>query len=200
MRSDSQWRWKDPTFDYYDPGLKKHPSFRWVGTQQPFEQPNVPQDSEEWCVIQSPQCATSYDYLCPMEEKAHADPKIPTEPFTTQVYMPHIPHQEAAMQPTKLNKVQEKKKTFYGSQIPHRQIRPMHKLWVLNTRWKSVRQRRKPRLKGLSLITRIHSDRRADIKDSTTFKHSVNKHQVNHYLILFDDAVKDWLTLHEQVT
>lgn len=116
MRSDSQWRWNDPTFDYYDPGLKKHPSFRWVGTQQPFEQPNVPQDSEEWCVIQTPQCATSYEYmqenarieeqsasyLCPMEEKAHADPKIPTEPFTAQVYMPHIPHQEAAMQPTKL--------------------------------------------------------------------------------------------------
>ncbi|RXI05164.1 hypothetical protein DVH24_006421 [Malus domestica] len=62
-------------------------------------------------------------------------------------------------------KAYEKKKTFCGSQIPHRQILPMHKLRVLNTRSKSVHQGHKPRLNELSLITRIHSDRKADIKD-----------------------------------
>ncbi|KAB2600092.1 hypothetical protein D8674_010363 [Pyrus ussuriensis x Pyrus communis] len=44
----------------------------------------------------------SASYSCPMEEKVHVNPEIPTKPFTAQVYMPHIPHQEAAMQPTKL--------------------------------------------------------------------------------------------------
>ncbi|KAM1177987.1 hypothetical protein ACFX13_017677 [Malus domestica] len=116
MRNESLWRWNDPTFDYYAPYLKKHPGFRWGGTQQPFEQPNVPQDSKEWCVIQTPQCATRYEFMqenarieeqstsysCPMEEKAHADPEIPTEPFIAQVYMPHIPHQEATKKQTRL--------------------------------------------------------------------------------------------------
>ncbi|RXH85636.1 hypothetical protein DVH24_009457 [Malus domestica] len=92
------------------------------------------------------------------------------------------------------------KKKCNGSPILCQEIRPVQELWVLNTRFKSIQRRCKPCLKGLSLITRIHSHRRADIKDSTTFKYSVNKHQVTHYLILPDDAIKDWLTLQEQVT
>ncbi|KAB2632813.1 hypothetical protein D8674_029060 [Pyrus ussuriensis x Pyrus communis] len=49
-------------------------------------------------------------YSCPMEEKAHADPEIPTKSFATHAYMPHEiflqcwlwPNQEAAKKPTKL--------------------------------------------------------------------------------------------------
>ncbi|RXH78900.1 hypothetical protein DVH24_006970 [Malus domestica] len=67
----------------------------------PCQQIDGPQDSEEWCenAIIEEQFAS---YSCPMEEKAHVDPEISTKPFIAQVYMPHIPHQEAAMQPTKL--------------------------------------------------------------------------------------------------
>ncbi|CAN6564984.1 unnamed protein product [Malus baccata var. baccata] len=79
----------------------------------------------------------------PMEETANLE--IPTKPIPTQTYMPHIPYPEAAKQPTKLHecigtdmfegsiekaKTYKEKKTFCGNQIPHRQIRPVHKLWA----------------------------------------------------------------------
>ncbi|TQD89799.1 hypothetical protein C1H46_024623 [Malus baccata] len=68
----------------------------------PCQQIDGPQDLEEWCFIQTPQCVESYDYLQedarieeppgidsrPMEETANL--KIPTEPLATQIYMPHI--------------------------------------------------------------------------------------------------------------
>ncbi|KAM1574245.1 hypothetical protein ACFXTN_040231 [Malus domestica] len=98
MRNGSLRHWDDPTFDYYAPD-----SFRWASTQQPFDQPSVPQDSKEWFVIQTPQCATSYDY---MQEDARiekspgddsstmeeiTDPEIPPEPIATQFCVPPAP-------------------------------------------------------------------------------------------------------------
>ncbi|RXH83092.1 hypothetical protein DVH24_003590 [Malus domestica] len=44
-----------------------------------------------------------FDDSRPKKEIAPADPKIPTEPFTAQVYTPHIQYPEAAKQPTKLH-------------------------------------------------------------------------------------------------
>ncbi|CAN6679620.1 unnamed protein product [Malus baccata var. baccata] len=83
-----------------------------------------------------------------------------------------------------------RKKTLSGS--------PMKKLWVLNTRLKSVQERHKPRWKGLYSVSKTNSHKRVDKKDSTNeFKCTV---QVNPYLLLIYDAVKAWLTLQEQVT
>ena len=64
-------------------------------------------------------------------------------------------------------KAYEKKKTFYSSQIPNKEIHPMQKLWVLNTRFKSIRRVRKSRWKESYLLTKIHSHGRVDIKAST---------------------------------
>ncbi|TQD95382.1 hypothetical protein C1H46_019020 [Malus baccata] len=225
MRNNSKRHWDDPTFDYYAPDLKKHHSFRWAGTQQPFEHPNVPQDLEEWCVIQTPQCAMSYDYMqedarieessgndsSPIEEVT--DPAISTEFAATQVYIPHILFQEAAMQPTKLRESFEtdsapakpiiiaeiecksieqatfyngKKKKLNGNPILRPDIRPIHKLWVLNTRLKSAQGKHKHQCRGPYLITKIHSHIRAIMKNSTT-----DKHQLVLYLLLPYDAIKE---------
>ncbi|TQE00411.1 hypothetical protein C1H46_013984 [Malus baccata] len=77
----------------------------------PCQQIDGPQDSEEWCVIQTPQCVESYDYMQEdtrieeplgedyslMEETVNlviplepADPNISPELIPTETYMPHI--------------------------------------------------------------------------------------------------------------
>ncbi|CAN6678094.1 unnamed protein product [Malus baccata var. baccata] len=95
----------------------------------------------------------------------------------------------------------ETKKKLNGNQILRQEIRPMQKLWVLNTRFKSVRRRRKRCWKGSYFITTFHSHRRANMKDSTTsLKHIIDKHHLIPYLLLLYDAIKEWLTLKEQVT
>ncbi|KAB2635529.1 hypothetical protein D8674_026063 [Pyrus ussuriensis x Pyrus communis] len=103
MRNDSLWCWNDPTFDYYAPDLEKHPSFRWADTQQPFEQPNVPQCSEQCDIIQPSQCVESHNMLedieikeplasdpCPMEETTPDDAEISQEFVLTQFHTPYV--------------------------------------------------------------------------------------------------------------
>ena len=101
-RNGSLWRWNDPTFDYYVPNLKKHPSFIWAGTQQRFEQPNVPQSSEDNSATGTLECVKSSDNMQvdarieeplgedynPMEETGNLE--ISPESVPTQVYTPHI--------------------------------------------------------------------------------------------------------------
>ncbi|RXH92139.1 hypothetical protein DVH24_021162 [Malus domestica] len=70
------------------------------------------------------------------------------------------------------------KKANIYNQIPHQEIRPIQRLWVLNTRFKSVRLRCKPCWKQPYLIAKIHPNSRANIKNSTTeFKRTLNKYQ-----------------------
>ncbi|RXH78742.1 hypothetical protein DVH24_002260 [Malus domestica] len=54
-----------------------------------------------------------------------------------------------------------KKGQLNGSPILRQEIRPMQKLWVLNTR-------QKPHWKGTYSISKRHSYRRVDMKNSTT--------------------------------
>ncbi|CAN6543970.1 unnamed protein product [Malus baccata var. baccata] len=72
----------------------------------------------------------------------------------------------------------ETKKKLNDNLILRQEIRPMQKLWVLNTRFK-----------------------KANMKDSTTsLKHIIDKHHLILYLLLLYDAIKDWLIIREQVT
>ncbi|KAB2615673.1 hypothetical protein D8674_022261 [Pyrus ussuriensis x Pyrus communis] len=93
------------------------------------------------------------------------------------------------------------KKKLIDSQVPHKEIQPLQKLWVLNTRWKPIQQIPKPYWKGVQgpyLFTKTHSLRRVDKKDSTNeFKCTV---QVSPYLLTHYDAAKGWLIPKEQVT
>ncbi|XP_050125447.1 uncharacterized protein LOC126602588 [Malus sylvestris] len=92
----------------------------------------------------------------------------------------------------------ETKKKLNGNLILHQEIRPMQKLWVLNTRFKSVRRRRKRCWKGYYFITTFHSCRRANMKDSTTsLKHIIDKHHLIPCLLLLYDAIKEWLITRE---
>ena len=87
-----------------------------------------------------------------------------------------------------------KKNKPNSSPIFRQEIRPVQKLWVLNTRFKSVQGKHKHYWKGTYLISKIHAHTRAIMKNSTTNK------QLIPYLPLLYDAVKEWLTLQEQVT
>ncbi|CAN6544372.1 unnamed protein product [Malus baccata var. baccata] len=94
-----------------------------------------------------------------------------------------------------------KKKKLNGSRILRQQILLVQRLWVLNTRFKSIQQRRKPLWKGPNLITKIHSHRRADLTASTSkFQCIIDKHQHISYLLLLYNAAKEWLILKEQIT
>ncbi|KAM1061337.1 hypothetical protein FF1_025849 [Malus domestica] len=159
----------------------------------------------------------------PGEEAAHADPIIQPEQIATQVYVPQefFPQSLQACtkadalegstpaQPTKPEELHDesykkaeiykgKNKVLNGSPILRQKIQPIQRLWVLNTRFKSVQQIHKLLWEWPYLITKSHSHKREDIKNSTTeFKCTV---QVTHYLLLPYDATKRWLTLKEQVT
>ncbi|KAM1715400.1 hypothetical protein EV2_026583 [Malus domestica] len=159
----------------------------------------------------------------PGEEAAHADPIIQPEQIATQVYVPQefFPQSLQACtkadalegstpaQPTKPEELHDesykkaeiykgKNKVLNGSPILRQKIQPIQRLWLLNTRFKSVQQIHKLLWEWPYLITKSHSHKREDIKNSTTeFKCTV---QVTHYLLLPYDATKRWLTLKEQVT
>ena len=255
MINDSKRNWNNPYSEFYTPSLQKHLEL-YFGQQSnmPQELSVEKKLSKLWestklyieitnegFQIQALSCETSFEdqeeigvgteeqsatHSRPGEKEVHPDLEILTEPFTAQVSMTHIPHQAAAMQPTKLQEsfktasthgkliiIEEiecrsikqakayEKKTFCGSQIPQRQIRPMHKLWVLNTRFKPIQQRPKRYRKGVQgpyLFTKTHSFKRVDKKDSTNeFKCTV---QVSPYLLTLYDAAKEWIILKEQVT
>ncbi|RXI06703.1 hypothetical protein DVH24_025839 [Malus domestica] len=116
MRNGSQRCWDDPTFDYYAPNLNKHPNFIWAGTHQPFEQPNVPQSSEDGSATSTFECVKSYDNKlndeikepptgdsCQKGATAPDDLEISSKSIPTQVHTPHILFHDAAKQPTKLH-------------------------------------------------------------------------------------------------
>ena len=254
----------------------------WALFQRPFEQPNVPQSSENGSAIGTLECVNTYDNTlgnieikepsnfasCIMEEKACSDPESSVESVPTKVFVLHIQFQEAATQPMKLQKHVEtdglnnvvrnsefddshaqilstliildtgqvpnetvfvaelntpavkpikfkenrgksykqaeiynkKRKTICGRKIPRREIWPVQKFWVLNTRFKSVGWRHQPFCKGPYLLTKIYSHRKVDIKASPNeFRCTVDNHHIP-YLLLASDAAKEWLTLKEQIT
>ncbi|CAN6570625.1 unnamed protein product [Malus baccata var. baccata] len=102
---------------------------------------------------------------------------------------------ELDTQTSQFIKFKENQDQFRDSQIPHREILPVQRLWVLNTRFKAARWKHKPHWKQPYLITKIHSHRTALMKNSTT-----DKQQLIPYLLLSYDAIKKWLTRREQVT
>ncbi|CAN6725475.1 unnamed protein product [Malus baccata var. baccata] len=102
---------------------------------------------------------------------------------------------ELDTQTSQFIKFKENQDRFRDSQIPHREILPVQRLWVLNTRFKAARWKHKPHWKQPYLITKIHSHRSALMKNSTT-----DKQQLIPYLLLPYDAIKKWLTRREQVT
>ncbi|TQD88445.1 hypothetical protein C1H46_025969 [Malus baccata] len=54
--------------------------------------------------------------------------------------------------------------------------------------------------KGFYLIIKLHSHRRPNMEDSNThLKRIIDKHLIP-YLLLPNDAIKEWLTLKNQVT
>ncbi|CAN6579197.1 unnamed protein product [Malus baccata var. baccata] len=102
---------------------------------------------------------------------------------------------ELDMQTSQFIKFKENQDQFCDSQIPHREILLVQRLWVLNTRFKAARWKHKPHWQQPYLITKIHSHRSALMKNSTT-----DKQQLIPYLLLPYDAIKKWLTRREQVT
>ena len=93
------------------------------------------------------------------------------------------------------------KKKLIDSQVPRREFQPVRKLWVLNTRFKSVRRRYKLHWKGPYLITKIHSHKRVNLTVSTSKFQCISvKHQHIPYLLSPNNAAKGWLILREQVT
>ncbi|CAN6552237.1 unnamed protein product [Malus baccata var. baccata] len=143
---------------------------------------------------------------CPTEETALADPELSLESVITQtggdekilnVVLDSTPAQpiifkEICGKSIKQAKIyMGMKKKRNGSQILFQEIWPVHKLWVLNTRFKLVRQRHKPRWRGFYLITKFHSHRRPNMKDLTThLKRIIDKH-LNPYLLSPYDATKE---------
>ncbi|RXH95669.1 hypothetical protein DVH24_008169 [Malus domestica] len=137
MRNDSKRNWNNPYSEFYTPSLQKYLEQyfeRFNVPQELLVEDKLSKllESTELCIeitkqgffIQALNCGKSFDdqeeigtgieeqsasYLCPMEEKAHADPEIPTEPFATHACIPHElfpqcllwPNQEAAKKPTK---------------------------------------------------------------------------------------------------
>ena len=156
----------------------------------------------------------------PGEEATHADPLIPPAQIATQVYVPQefFPQSLQACtgavalkdstpaQPTKPEELHDKSykkaeiykgknKVLNGSPILHQKIQPIQRLWVLNTRWKSARWRDNLCWKGSHMTSKNHSHRRA--VSTTKFKCTI---QVTFYPLLPYDAVKEWLSLMDQVT
>ncbi|RXH78927.1 hypothetical protein DVH24_014695 [Malus domestica] len=83
-----------------------------------------------------------------------------------------------------------KKRQLNSSLILCQDIWLIQIFWVLNTRLKSVQGKQKHRWKGPYSITKIHSHRKAIMKDSTIeLKCIIDKHQLIPYLLLPYDAV-----------
>ncbi|CAN6548748.1 unnamed protein product [Malus baccata var. baccata] len=102
---------------------------------------------------------------------------------------------ELDTQTSKFIKIKENHDQFRDSQIPRREILPVQRLWVLNTRFKAAQWKHKPHWKQPYLITKIHLHRSALMKNSTT-----DKQQLIPYLLLTYNAIKKWITRREQVT
>ncbi|KAM2474393.1 hypothetical protein PS1_007103 [Malus domestica] len=198
-----------------------HKSFRWRNCGYSYK------DQEE--IVARTEEPPASD-TCPTKEIALDDPELSLEPVITHFYVPpillpqrlqastrvdalegNVPTTYKSARLINLEEIQGESynegninkwttKIFRDSQIPHREIQPLQRLWVLNTRWKSARWGNKHRWKGTYFFTKIHSKRRMYKKNSTIeFKCTVDKHQLTPYLLLLYDVIKEWLTLNEQV-
>ncbi|RXH87054.1 hypothetical protein DVH24_028554 [Malus domestica] len=186
--------------------IKKNMVHQWKeqGEEEFPSQPITnPQCSKECCIIQPSQFVESYNNIL-------GDIEI-KEPSTLLIKVLVAELNKPKVEPIKFQECQgqfyEQAKFYKGkheelsdSQILRQEIQPVQKLWMLNTRFKSVQWIRKSHCRGFYLITKIHSQRRPNMMDSTTpLKHIIDKHLIP-YLLLPCDVVKIWLTLRDQVT